>query len=340
MRPTVQAVLERLEPAPAFVVNHLGDLLAWTDGYERLARPLGILDGDEPNLLWFTFGDERARTAFPDWDDVADEQIANLRAELRGPDDDTRALADHLARVAGADFTDRWDRRPVVVAGVAPTLRAANRQYAQIAADLGYAPPSFNAFDRLTDVDTALRSFQDLGGTAVNIDCNGGGPVDVDDRVALLELESVERPRLHRPAGDVYFGGAVQAAPVDAGSALRGRVAAAVNFVVGASFSARRSIPIRRSRRNRGCAAARFLLAPTAAAATPGLLDGYGYQQFVRFGNVSAALFGQIEWSLTDRLRLLPGLRFNYDQKDVDFDQQIYGGLADHRSGAHRSAAF
>ena len=35
-----------------------------------------------------------------------------------------------------------------VVAGVAPTLRPANRQYAQIAADLGYTPPSFNAFDR------------------------------------------------------------------------------------------------------------------------------------------------------------------------------------------------
>ena len=32
-------------------------------------------------------------------------------------------------------------------------------------------------------------------------------------------------------------------------------------------------------------------------------------------------------WSVTDRLRLLPGLRFNYDQKDVDFDQQVYGGL-------------
>jgi transcriptional regulator with XRE-family HTH domain len=113
VRPTVRAVLERLEPAPAFVANHLGDLLAWTDGYERLARPLGVLDGDEPNLLWFTFCDERARTAFPDWDDVADEQITNLRAELRGPNDDTRALADHLARVAGADFTERWDRRPV-----------------------------------------------------------------------------------------------------------------------------------------------------------------------------------------------------------------------------------
>ena len=24
---------------------------------------------------------------------------------------------------------------------------------------------------------------------------------------------------------------------------------------------------------------------------------------------------------------LLPGLRFNYDKKDVDFNQQVYGGL-------------
>ena len=30
---------------------------------------------------------------------------------------------------------------------------------------------------------------------------------------------------------------------------------------------------------------------------------------------------------MTDRLRLLPGLRFNYDQKEVTFDQQVYGGL-------------
>jgi hypothetical protein len=112
VRPTVRAVLEQLEPAPALVVNHLTDILAWTDGYERLARPLGILDGDAPNLLWFTFTDKRARTAYPDWDAVADQQVADLHAEVRGPDDDARALADHLARVAGADFSTRWDRRP------------------------------------------------------------------------------------------------------------------------------------------------------------------------------------------------------------------------------------
>ena len=45
------------------------------------------------------------------------------------------------------------------------------------------------------------------------------------------------------------------------------------------------------------------------------------------FRNVSAAVFGQVSWQVTDRLRLLPGLRFNYDQKSVDFDQQVYGGL-------------
>ncbi len=34
-------------------------------------------------------------------------------------------------------------------------------------------------------------------------------------------------------------------------------------------------------KQEQGAAAARFLLAPTAAAATPGLLDGYGFDQYV-----------------------------------------------------------
>lgn len=114
VRPAVQAMLDRLEPTPAFVLNHVADLLAWTDGYDRLARPLGILDGEQPNLVWFTFADERALTAFPDWDDVADEQVANLHAEARGPGDDTRGFAERLARVAGAGFSDRWDHGAVV----------------------------------------------------------------------------------------------------------------------------------------------------------------------------------------------------------------------------------
>jgi transcriptional regulator with XRE-family HTH domain len=112
VRPTVRATLDQLEPAPAFVVNHLGDLLAWTDGYDRLARPLGILDGDEPNLLWFTFADERARTAYVDWDDIADAQAADLH-ELRHGDTGADVLAARLAQAGGAEFASRWERRPL-----------------------------------------------------------------------------------------------------------------------------------------------------------------------------------------------------------------------------------
>ena len=100
-----------------------------------------------------------------------------------------------------------------------------------------------------------------------------------------------------------------------------------LNLVVGA-FVYQQSIdsdPV--FTQEQGAAAARFLLAPTPAANTPGLLDGYGQTQSVQFGNVSAAVFGEVSWALTDRLRILPGLRFNYDQKDVHFDQRVYGGL-------------
>ena len=102
------------------------------------------------------------------------------------------APSDALAITATVDHTRQRPRGYTqVVAGVAPTLRAANRQYAQIAADLGYAPPSFNAFDRLTDIDTPLRSYQDLGGSALDRRLEArAGPAELDDRVALLGLGS------------------------------------------------------------------------------------------------------------------------------------------------------
>ena len=54
-----------------------------------------------------------------------------------------------------------WD---IGIAGVATTLRAANRQFASIASDLKYALPSANPFDRIIDTDTPWRSDQDYGG--------------------------------------------------------------------------------------------------------------------------------------------------------------------------------
>lgn len=112
VRPNVRALLASLEPAPAFVLNHLSDLLAWTGTYEALAQPLGILDRQPPNLIRYTFTDRRARAAYPDWELVALEQVANLRAGAPR-DPDVIALVDELASEAGDEFTRRWDALPV-----------------------------------------------------------------------------------------------------------------------------------------------------------------------------------------------------------------------------------
>jgi transcriptional regulator with XRE-family HTH domain len=107
VRPTVQAMLDRLEPAPAVLVNQLSDIVAHTAGYEQLARPIGLLDATPPNLARFVFTDSRAHSAYPDWDHVADEQVAALKQGPFRADPHVAALADELTVTVGDDFTRR-----------------------------------------------------------------------------------------------------------------------------------------------------------------------------------------------------------------------------------------
>ncbi|MFR0351891.1 helix-turn-helix domain-containing protein [Streptomyces sediminimaris] len=108
-RPTVRAVLDRLEPAPAAVVNRVGDVIARTDGYARLFGPIGLLDAERPNLLRHLFTDPRARTAYPDWSGVADELVARLRHAVPLRDPHLAELAEELMVTAGAEFADRYE---------------------------------------------------------------------------------------------------------------------------------------------------------------------------------------------------------------------------------------
>ena len=239
------------------------------------------------------------------------------------------AASDRVAILWATDYSrQRPQGYTQVVAGVAPTRAPADRQYAQITADLGYTAPSFNAFDRLTDVDSPVRSFQDLGGSSVTLEVKAG----------RSRITSITGWRFWNwtPSNDRDFIGLPVTTISGAPSRQRqwtqevryaGNLSKHLDIVAGA-FAFHQSIaadPV--FRQEQGSAAARFLLAPTAAAATPGLLDGYGFEQYMQFGNLSAATFGQLTWSITDRLRLLPGLRLNYDRKAVDFDQRVYGGL-------------
>jgi transcriptional regulator with XRE-family HTH domain len=106
--PTVMAILERLDPTPAFVVGPSNDVLGWNDAWERLVRPLGMLEGAVPNLARHVFLDPRARTVYPDWMAAADEQVSRLRAATdRWGDDETfAALMDELR--AAPEFVARW----------------------------------------------------------------------------------------------------------------------------------------------------------------------------------------------------------------------------------------
>ncbi|MES4902818.1 MULTISPECIES: helix-turn-helix transcriptional regulator [unclassified Streptomyces] len=107
VRPTVRALLDRLEPAPAVLLNRLSEILAHTAGYERLAGPVGLLDGSPPNLARFVFTDPRARTAYPDWARVADEQVAALKQGPFRADAHIARFADELTVTTGEAFTER-----------------------------------------------------------------------------------------------------------------------------------------------------------------------------------------------------------------------------------------
>jgi transcriptional regulator with XRE-family HTH domain len=109
VRPTVQALLDRLEPAPALVANQPGDLLAWTAGFARLAGPTGLLELEPPNLVRYVFTHPRAHDAHPDWDTVAGERAAALRAAAALGDPHAALLAEELTIIAGARFRDRFD---------------------------------------------------------------------------------------------------------------------------------------------------------------------------------------------------------------------------------------
>jgi len=218
-----------------------------------------------------------------------------------------------------------------VFAGAVPTQRSEYRQFETIIADLGYQPPSRDPFDRLIDTNTPWKSGNEMGGFSANVDVDVGpgkltsttawrfwnwDPSNDRDYLGLAVGTLSQAPSKHeqvtqeiRWAGD-----------------LSDRVSGVFGFF---GFDQKlNSDPVHTEQA--GADLYRFLwTAPnTPAAATSALFDGYTSEITSELNTVSAALFAQIDWAITDRLHLLPGLRFNYDQKDVDFERRVSGGPA------------
>lgn len=225
--------------------------------------------------------------------------------------------------------SQRPDGYAQVFAGVAPTLRAPYRQFEQIIADLNYTLPSRDPFDRKVDHDTPWRSGNDIGGVSLNADFIVGSgtltatsawrywnwdPSNDRDFTGLQALRLSQATSRHQQwSQEVRWAGTL-------GSKLSGVFGV---FLFGQELN---SDPVHIE--ESGNAQWRFSQSTTSDLwRTPGLFEGYGIRTTQKMNTLSAAVFSQVDWSITKRLSLLPGIRFNYDDKSINFNRQTYGGL-------------
>jgi transcriptional regulator with XRE-family HTH domain len=116
IRPSTRQTLALMEPGLAVVMNRLGDILAYTSGYRAAVEGTGLLDAEQPNLTRYVFTDPRSRTAFPEWDEIADEQAFDL---WLGPSiENVYWFINDLAPVACEDFSRRLNQHQVPARGV------------------------------------------------------------------------------------------------------------------------------------------------------------------------------------------------------------------------------
>lgn len=233
--------------------------------------------------------------------------------------------------LAGDITTQHNDGYAQVVAGVAPTNRVPQRQFNAIIADLNYQLPSLNAFDRKIDHDTPWRSGQDLGGVSFNVDTKIGN--------GTLTSTTAWRFWTWDPSNDRDFTGLQQLAKSQNPSRqtqitqevrYAGQITSKISGVAGVFYIDQTSKT--KGTEESGNAQWRFAQdsftpANTALWKTPGLFEGYGIHTDAKIRSSSAAVFGQLDWSITEKLHVLPGLRYNYDKKDADYNRTTYGGL-------------
>ena len=205
-----------------------------------------------------------------------------------------------------------------IFARVGTTQRPLVRQYWALAAAQNYAPPSTDPFERLTDVDAELRARNELGGASLRAvwDVGGGTFTSVTAWRYWDWLPSNDRDFTGLPVTTKSNNPSSQDQYTQefryAWSGER------IDYVVGL-FGFYQEVHTD-GIQEQGSAASRWLLAPTSPNYNnPAHLNGLKSVNDIDFTNTSAALFGQVTWHITDTLRLEPGLRLNYDDKDGSY---------------------
>jgi len=228
-----------------------------------------------------------------------------------------------------------------VFASVGTTQRAASRQYwalgalqdtdPVVAGIQPYAPPSTHPFDRLTDTDAELSARNELGGAAVRAVWNLGSgsftsvtswrywdwlPKNDRDFTGLSVTSKSENPS-HQDQYTQEFRYNFTGEKID--------------YVIGL-FGYKQSVRTD-GVQGQGPAASRWLISPSGATAAlsldPSVLNGLTAYNDINFRNTSAALFGQLSWHVTDRFRVEPGVRLNYDDKTGSYLSRVVNGAGE-----------
>ncbi|WP_199555027.1 TonB-dependent receptor [Sandaracinobacteroides hominis] len=209
---------------------------------------------------------------------------------------------------------------------VVPTLRSANRQYANLARLSNYAPASTDPFDRLVDNDAQLRAKQTIFGGSILANWDLGA--------ATLTSITAYRDWDWRPANDRDFTGLPittlsmnpsQQEQFSQELRLASNGSNRFDYVVGLYYFHQEINT--QGVQEQGSAASLWLLGPTNGS-NPALLDGLRSDNDIHYRNTSAALYGKLTWNISDQFSISPGVRVNYDKKWGSYDAVVTGGLA------------
>ncbi|MDT8912724.1 helix-turn-helix transcriptional regulator [Amycolatopsis sp. PS_44_ISF1] len=108
VRPGVLVLLQRWADLPAFIVGPNRGVLAGT----ALAARVNPAWSPGHNLVEFTFLDPRARTVYPEWEEIARQAVAGLRATAAARRGELDGFVTGL-RERSRTFRDLWDAHEV-----------------------------------------------------------------------------------------------------------------------------------------------------------------------------------------------------------------------------------
>lgn len=220
---------------------------------------------------------------------------------------------------------------PLVIAGVTTTERSAYRQYVRIVSDLGYQQPKIDPFSREINTNTPWKHNQSIGGISLNLDYKiGNGTLTSTTAWRFWNWDPTNDRDFSELAALTKSQGTSRHDQYSQEIRYAGNITEKLSGVIGV-FLLGQNLKGLGQTEEVGKDQWRFVqTANTGAQAlysTPGLLDNYGIKTNSTIKSLSAAVFGQVDWEVVEHLHVLPGLRFTYDKKDVNYDRNTYGGL-------------